>query len=220
MNGFPHAAIRVRRIKEPVVQTRRGPAVEPRHQRLASLGLVLLILGAAATAQAAAPTANAGGNQTVNEQTTVNLDGTGSTDDGIITTYAWTQVGGPNVTLTGAGTATPSFTAPTVLVADSPLLLTFQLQVTDDELLTSTDTVQITVNAVNAVPVANAGTDQGVNEGTTVNLNGNGSRTGQLPTTSGRRPVALPLPVFQDRRPAPARPSLHRPCWLRTAQPF
>jgi len=175
MNGFPHAAIRVRRIKEPVVQTRRGPAVEPRHQRLASLGLVLLILGAAATAQAAAPTANAGGNQTVNEQTTVNLDGTGSTDDGIITTYAWTQVGGPNVTLTGAGTATPSFTAPTVLVADSPLLLTFQLQVTDDELLTSTDTVQITVNAVNAVPVANAGTDQGVNEGTTVNLNGNGS---------------------------------------------
>jgi hypothetical protein len=52
---------------------------------------------------------NAGPDQTVTQATTVKLDGTGSTD---ATGYAWTQTGGPSVTLTGAKTATPSFTMP------------------------------------------------------------------------------------------------------------
>jgi large repetitive protein len=37
-------------------------------------------------------------------------------------TFAWTQSSGPAVTLTGADTATPSFTAPT-----GPATLTFDL---------------------------------------------------------------------------------------------
>jgi hypothetical protein len=52
---------------------------------------------------------NAGPDQTVVQATTVKLNGTGSTD---ATGYSWTQTGGPSVTLTGAKTATPSFTMP------------------------------------------------------------------------------------------------------------
>ena len=61
-----------------------------------------------------APTADAGGDQTVaGGSGTVNLDGTASSDpDGDALTYAWTQTGGAGVTLSGADTATPSFTAP------------------------------------------------------------------------------------------------------------
>ena len=46
---------------------------------------------------------------------TVNLDGTGSSDPdaGDTLDYSWTQTGGTAVTLTGADTATPTFTAPT-----------------------------------------------------------------------------------------------------------
>lgn len=43
-------------------------------------------------------------------------------------TYSWAQTGGPSVTLTGAGTAQPSFKAPAV---DADTTLTFQVTVTD-----------------------------------------------------------------------------------------
>jgi K319-like protein len=64
------------------------------------------------TVLAAAPASadsNAGPDQTVAQAGTVKLDGTGSTN---ATGYAWRQTGGPAVTLTGANTATPSFTMP------------------------------------------------------------------------------------------------------------
>jgi chitinase len=45
-------------------------------------------------------TANAGPDPTVDESTTVTLDGSASTDsDGTIASYSWTQTGGPKVTL-------------------------------------------------------------------------------------------------------------------------
>jgi hypothetical protein len=90
-----------------------------------------------------APTANAGADQTVASGATVNLDGTGSSDpDGGALTYAWTQTSGPTVTLAGANTATPSFTAPT-----GPATLIFSLQVCDPSNACSTDSVTINVNA-------------------------------------------------------------------------
>lgn len=89
------------------------------------------------------PTANAGSDQSVGINTAgVSLDGSGSTDsDGTIVSYAWSQLSGTSVTLSGSGSGR-TFTAPAV-----PGILTFQLLVTDDDGATSTDTVSITVTS-------------------------------------------------------------------------
>jgi K319L-like, PKD domain len=90
-----------------------------------------------------APTADAGPDQTVAPGALVTLDGTGSTDpEDEALTYAWTQLSGPAVTLTGADTANPTFTAP------ASGTLEFQLEVCDEanpDSLCSTDTVMVTV---------------------------------------------------------------------------
>ncbi|QYG91867.1 DUF4214 domain-containing protein [Iamia sp. SCSIO 61187] len=114
------------------------------------------------------PTADAGPDQDANAGDTVTLDGTGSTDpDGDTLTYSWAQTGGTAVTLTGATTAQPTFTAPA-----GPATLTFELTVDDGNGETDTDTVTITVNGI---PTADAGPDQDANAGDTVTLDGTGS---------------------------------------------
>ena len=86
-----------------------------------------------------APTADAGPDQTVASGASVNLDGTGSSDpDGDTLTYDWTQASGPAVTLSGANTATPSFTAPA-----GPATLVFENEVCDSEPLCDTDSVTV-----------------------------------------------------------------------------
>ena len=89
-----------------------------------------------------APTANAGGDQTVSGGAAVTLRGSGSDSDGRIVGYAWAQTAGPAVTLSGANTATLSFTAP-----NSPATLRFSLTVTDDDRATGVDTATVTVPA-------------------------------------------------------------------------
>jgi hypothetical protein len=90
------------------------------------------------------PTADAGTDQTVNEFSVVTLDGTGSSDpESEALTYSWAKP--MIVTLTGANTATPTFTAPQVS-ADTPL--TFALKICDEAnpaSLCATDTVVVTV---------------------------------------------------------------------------
>jgi YVTN family beta-propeller protein len=79
-----------------------------------------------------APVANAGISQTVNENTKVMLDGRSSysANGGIIAAYQWTQLpDGIPVTLSGANTATPTFTAP---VVPANMVLAFSLRVTDN----------------------------------------------------------------------------------------
>jgi hypothetical protein len=95
------------------------------------------------------PQADAGDPQTVNEQTPVNLDGSGSDDieDGAAgLSYAWTQIitgTEPTVDLIDADTDTPSFTAPAVSASTQ---LTFELEVTDTGTLSDTDQVTVTVD--------------------------------------------------------------------------
>ena len=92
------------------------------------------------------PVANAGSAQKVNEGAKVTLDGSSSADpEGQGLTYAWTQIGGTGVTLSGGNTASPTFTAPDQLNAD--VTLVFSLEVTDALDASSSDTVQVTVIA-------------------------------------------------------------------------
>lgn len=118
------------------------------------------------------PTANAGLAQTVNEGSLTTLSGSASDSDGTIASYVWTQTAGPAVALLNANTATASFVAPTLSVNT---VLTFQLTVTDNEGATGSATTSVTVVNVNQAPTANAGADQGVNEGAAVTLAGSGT---------------------------------------------
>ncbi|MGD9161933.1 MAG: PKD domain-containing protein, partial [Desulfobacteraceae bacterium] len=121
-----------------------------------------------------APTAKAGSDLTVDEGTTVTLNGSGSSDpDGSTLTYEWTQVSGPAVTLNNSGSAIAAFTSPDVNMGGVSLV--FQLTVTDEGNLESTDTCTVNVSWVNEAPTASAGSDQTVDEETAVTLNGSGS---------------------------------------------
>ena len=130
------------------------------------------------TADNDAPTAHAGGNQTVDEGDPVTLNGSGSSDpEGADLTYAWTQTApdsglGSAVTLSDETTASPSFTAPDLLATTT---LTFSLTVNDGNQDSTADTVDITVTADNDAPTAHAGGNQTVDEGDPVTLNGSAS---------------------------------------------
>ena len=118
-------------------------------------------------------TANAGPNQTVDEGDAVTLDGSGSFDpNNDPLEYSWSQTSGPEVDLTGADTASPAFTAPTVSEQTN---LVFQLTVTAAG-ESGTDTVAIAVrDSESNAPTADAGPDQTVDEGDAVTLDGSGS---------------------------------------------
>ena len=102
------------------------------------------------------PVANAGTDLTITLPTnSVTVTGSGSDADGTISSYAWTEISGPsgyNIV-----NATSAATSINELVQG---VYQFQLQVTDNSGATSTDIMQVTVNAApNIPPVANAGAD-------------------------------------------------------------
>ncbi len=116
-----------------------------------------------------APVADAGDDITTYVGSQVALDASSSYDsDGDALTYTWIQASGATAVLAGAKTASPSFTPTTSGV------IGFTVIVSDGQ-VTSRDSVQVTVNNVNNVPVAEAGSDQTVQIGTTVTLNGSSS---------------------------------------------
>ena len=104
------------------------------------------------------PVVSAGTAQTITlPVSSVTLTGTAADASGTISSYLWTQVSGPN---TGAITnATSITTTVTGLIAGTYV---FQLKATDNNNLSGTGTVTITLNpaVANQPPVANAGASQ------------------------------------------------------------
>ncbi|MGB6376833.1 MAG: PKD domain-containing protein [Syntrophobacteria bacterium] len=93
----------------------------------------------------AAPWADAGPDQTVEEGDTVTLDGSSSTDpDDGIASYLWTQTAGPPVTLSDASAVQPTFVTP--IVDLSGTMLTFRLRAADTGGLQASDQVSVTVS--------------------------------------------------------------------------
>jgi len=119
------------------------------------------------------PVADAGVDQTVDVGDTVTLDGGGSTDaDSDSLTYSWSlTTPGGGATLSNPNTVGPTF------VPDVDGTYTATLIVNDGTDDSAPDSAAITAQVVvaNIPPVANAGLDQSVNVGDTVNLNGGGS---------------------------------------------
>ncbi len=117
------------------------------------------------------PVANPGPNQTVAVESTVTLNGSGSTNGagtGSLT-YSWTLASvplGSMATLSNANAMIATF------VPDVSGKYTVRLTVTDDS---GSDNAILTVNTENSPPVANAGPNQTVEVGTTVQLDGSKS---------------------------------------------
>jgi hypothetical protein len=118
------------------------------------------------------PTANAGANQTITLPTnSVTLTGSGTDVDGTITAYVWSKLSGPS-----GGTITSPSQAQTTVTAMVQGVYQFVLTVTDNNGATGKDTVQVTVNAANIPPTANAGVNQTITlPANSVTLNGSGT---------------------------------------------
>ena len=112
------------------------------------------------------PTADAGPDQTgIEGGAVVTLSGSGTDPDaGDTLSYAWEQVSGTSVTLTGADTASPNFTTPGGLDADETL--TFTLRVVDGDGLFDHDSVAVTINSVSHDPTLRTLSLSGIDMGT------------------------------------------------------
>ncbi len=116
------------------------------------------------------PVANAGKDQPAKVGATVQLNGSASSDpDGNPLSYQWTlqKPAGSNASLIGPGSAKPGF------VVDVPGDYVATLVVNDGQVNSDPDTV--TISTQNTKPVANAGADQPVKVGATVQLDGSAS---------------------------------------------
>ena len=120
----------------------------------------------------AAPVANAGRDQNAMTGTVVTLDGSNSSDaDGDTLAYQWSFVSRPTgstAALIDGVTSMPAFTP------DLDGTYVLDLVVSDGD-LDSSDRVQVTAEAANSAPVADAGADRTVYTGNRVELDGTGS---------------------------------------------
>jgi LmbE family N-acetylglucosaminyl deacetylase len=97
------------------------------------------------------PVAVVSANQSVAQGVAVTLSAAGSSDpEGSALTYAWSQVSGASVTLSGASTASASFTSPSGSTTAQALV--FQLIVSDGSLASSPAQTTVTVNPPSTPP--------------------------------------------------------------------
>lgn len=142
-----------------------------------------------------APRADAGPDQSVNDNAATSLNGSGSSDsNGRITSYAWTQTAGTAVALNDPNLANPSFTPPSVCIATP---LEFQLTVTDNEGLSTSDRVTIMVNpaltalTMTSLELAQTHVLPAAGKTWTQNDRGQSIATETLHLTGGRQALAL-----------------------------
>jgi hypothetical protein len=121
----------------------------------------------------ASPTANAGSDKIVDEQTEVGLTGSGKDPNRDELSFKWSQTGGEPVELSSEQIASPTFTAPVVKNGETKTL-TFRLTVDDGLRGQDTDSVIVRVVPVNEAPIADAGSDKSVSENSSARLQGAG----------------------------------------------
>ncbi|HWO56992.1 MAG TPA: pre-peptidase C-terminal domain-containing protein, partial [bacterium] len=129
------------------------------------------------------PTVNAGADQTVAVGANVTLSGSAADADGIAS-VSWRQLDGPAVSLNGANTLIPSFTAQS---ASGPTRLRFELTATDAQGVISTDTVSVAVRGASIVYVVQSG-DTWASIATA--LYGNSGVADELQAAMGNQPLA------------------------------
>ncbi|MEW8544010.1 MAG: PKD domain-containing protein, partial [Candidatus Thiodiazotropha sp.] len=119
----------------------------------------------------AALVVNAGPDQVVTPGTYVELDGSVSREtDGIIASYHWYQVRGPQVSIDNSRNVIANFIMP------ENAELEFTLKLVSDSGEVATDRITVRTDPfINLLPQANAGADQTINAGETVQLDGSGS---------------------------------------------
>ena len=92
------------------------------------------------------PIANAGQDQTVAPKTTVTLNGLASSDqDGTITSYSWSQISGPTVSINNSNSAVATFIAPEIGTNPNGPVAQFTYSPTNP-----TDNQQVTLNSINS----------------------------------------------------------------------
>ena len=152
----------------------------------------------------AGPSVNAGPNQTVSAYSNVTLDGSSSSDScGTLTSYTWTQIAGPTVSMLNANTPVASFVAPTP--GSDGATLVFELSVQDQYGLEARGQWTVNVAVDYQPPVAEAGVNITAAPLSAVTLNGTGSSdpAGSSDTYRWTQISGVPVTLSNPGSPTP-----------------